>query len=67
MIADSDTVVDPRTMVVESLYAVAADRAMPATTCPYQLTIGAELSAVNVLEHFEERDLVIFEVSGLSA
>lgn len=67
MIADSDTVVDPGTVMVEALYAVATDRAMPATTRPYQLTVGAELSAVDVLEHVEERDLVIFEVSGLSA
>ena len=60
MIADSDTVVDPRTVMIKALYAVAADRAMPATTCPYQLAVGTELSTVDVLEHVKERDLVVF-------
>ena len=67
MVADSDAVVDPRTMMIKSLYAVTADRAMPATTCPYQFTVGTELRTVDILKHFKESNLVVFEVSWLGA
>lgn len=67
VVAHSHAIVDPRTMVVEALDTVATDRAVPAAACANCVTIGAELRALNPLEHVHEVDVVVAQVSGLRA
>ena len=50
MIVYSDTVIDPRTVVVEPFNAAITNRAMLASSGPYGQTIRAKLSAFN---HFK--------------
>ena len=46
MVLDSNTVIDPRTMMVESLHTSIADCAMPRSWSPNYLTIWADISWV---------------------
>ena len=65
VVADADTVVDPGTVMVKALDAVSTDRAMSAAAGPYSLAIGAELSAINDIQHFHKVDVLVSYVSGL--
>ena len=66
MVANADTVVDPRTVMVKAFDAVSTDRAMPAAAGPYRLAIGAELCAINDIKHFHKVDVFVSYVSRLS-
>ena len=65
MVAQSDAIIDPRAVMVEALNAAAADGAMAAATRPYCLTVGAQLCAVDVLQHVKEVDAVVAQVARL--
>ena len=60
MVANTHTVIDPRTMVIESLNTVVAYRAMPASTRPNSLAVWTQLGAVNRLQKIQEVDLFVF-------
>ena len=66
MVANSNTVVNPGTVMVKALDAVSTDRAVSASAGPYRLAIGAELSAIDDIKHFHEVDVLVAYVSRLS-
>ena len=49
VILNSDTVIDPRAVVVETLDALVTNRTMLRPRCPYDQAFGAELNGVNQL------------------
>jgi len=57
VVIQADTVVDPRTMVVETLHALVADTAVARTVGPDDFTVRAEEDGVELLQHLHERDL----------
>ena len=63
MVPKPNTIVDPWTVMVEPLYAVLADGAVPATTCPNRQTVRAELSAVDVVQHVHEVYVLVVKVA----
>ena len=65
MVTHSDAIIDPRAVMVEALDAVAADGTMAAATRSYCLAVGAELGAVDVLQHVKEVDVVVAQVARL--
>ena len=66
VVANANTVVDPRAVMIKALDAVSTDRAVPAAAGPYSLAIGAELRAINDIKHFHKVDFLVAYVSGLS-
>ena len=59
VVANANTVVDPRTVMVKALDAVSTDRAVPAAAGSYSLAIGAELRAINDIKHFHKVDVFV--------
>ena len=51
--------------MVEAFNAAATDGAMATTTCSYRLAVGTQLRAIDVLQHVEEVDIVILQISRL--
>ena len=51
--------------MVESLYAVLADGAVPTPASPDSLTVRAELAGINVIKQFAEIHILVFQVAWL--
>ena len=66
MIPHTYAVVDPRTMVVEALYAMATHGAVSTTTRADRLAIRAQLRTFVNVEHIHKANLVIADVSRLN-
>ena len=60
MVADSHTIVDPRAVVVKSLYTVPTDRAVSTPTSADAFAIGAQLSTVDHVEHVHKFYVLIY-------
>ena len=56
MIIKADAVINPRTVVVESLHTLIAYAAVTRTICANDFTVSAEKYWVKYLHHFQERD-----------
>ena len=67
MVIQSDAIVNPGTVMVETLDTVPADGAMPASHCPNRLTIWAEQVRLDLPEHGSEIYFVILDVAWISA
>ena len=65
MIAHANTVVYPGAMVVEALDTIATHGAVPTTTRPDCLTVGAQLGVFDDVKHVHEVDFVVGDVSRL--
>jgi len=57
MIFDSDTIVDPRAVMIESFDALVADGAVLASGRANDFAIWAEVSGVDVAQEFDERSV----------
>ena len=51
MVADANTVVDPRTVVIEALDTLVADAAMTGPICSYYFTVGTEQDGIELFQH----------------
>lgn len=67
VVLQTDTVVDPRAVMVEALDAVLANGAVSAAARPYRVAIRAELSAIDGVKHLHEVDFVILQVARFGA
>ena len=68
MIIQANTVVDPRTVVVEALHAFVTDTAVARTVGPDNFTVRAEEDGVKLFQHLHERDLNwLLEVARIPA
>ena len=65
MVLEADTVVDPGTVVIESLYAVPADGAVTTSRGSYRVAVCTQLSAVNNAKHVLEVDIWILDVARI--
>lgn len=67
VVADTDAVVDPGAVVVETLNAVVADLAVSASACADCFAVRAQLCAVNCFQKVLKVNPVVSKVAGLSA
>ena len=65
MVSKANAVVDPRAVMVKSLYAVLADGAVPTPASPDSLTVRAQLAGINVVEQLAKVYILVFQVAWL--
>lgn len=67
MIIKTNTCVDPRTVVIESIHTLAARNAVPTSTSLYYLTIRAKRLSIESLKQLHELNAVVFDEAWVSA
>lgn len=59
MVADSNAIVDPGTVVIVAVHAAMADNAVAATSRPDRLALGTQAGAVERLQETHELDVLV--------
>jgi len=68
MIAYSNTIIDPGTVMIKTFYTLIADAAMTRPLSSYDLTIRAKQYRVKIFKHRQERDVFrLFKVTWICA